>query len=137
MFNEFGFDGNLGFDTFEDPVSNPSINWNAIMQQAFALGSHAISAFSGQNTGTQIGYNSGQGGVFAIQPNLTASNYAQTNPYANMTPDQVRAYNNSVGGGIGSGIDGALNWVTQNPLFVGCIAFGAFLLFKDPPRSRR
>lgn len=138
MFNEFGFDGNLGFDTFEDPISNPNpINWNAIIQQAFAVGSHAISAFSGQNTGTQVGYNTGQGGVFAIQPNVQTSGYTQTNPYANMTPQQIQAYQNSVGGGVGSGIDGALSWVTQNPLLVGGIALGAYLLFKDPPRSRR
>lgn len=136
MFNNF--DGNLGFNTFEDYSTNPNpINWNAIIQQAFAVGSHAISAFSGQNTGTQVGYNTGQGGVFAIQPNTQAGGYAAANPYANMTPQQIQAYQNSVGGGVGSGIDGALNWVTQNPLLVGGIALGAFLLFKDPPRSRR
>lgn len=138
FFNQLAFDGNFGFNTFEDRVSNPSrIDWNAILNQAFAVGSHAISAFSGQNTGTQVGYNAGQGGVFAIQPQTqNAGGYAQ-NPYANMTPQQIQAYQNSVGGGVGSGIDGALNWVTQNPLLVGGIALGAFLLFKDPPRSRR
>lgn len=139
MYNEFGYDGNLGFNGFEDQASNPNpINWNAILQQAFAVGSHAISAFSGQNTGTQVGYNTGQGGVFAIQPNVqnNAGGYA-TNPYAGMTAEQQIAYQKSIGGGVGSGIDGALSWVTQNPLLVGGIALGAYLLFKDPPRSRR
>lgn len=134
-------DGNLGFQNpFEDRVSNPSrIDWNAVINQSFAVGSQAINAYSGQHGGVQVGYNPSQGGVFAIQP--SAAGYSDsgygTNPYANMTPAQVAAYNNSLGGGVGSGIDGALNWVTQNPLLVGGIALGAYLLFKEPPRSRR
>lgn len=134
-YDPFNFnDGNLGF---EDGVSNPNrIDWNSIIQQGFAVGSQAINAWSGQNGGVQVGYNPAQGGVFAIQSNQPNQQPYQ-NPYANMSPQQIQAYNNSLGGGVGSGIDGALDWVTKNPLLVGGIALGAYLLFKDPPRSRR
>jgi len=128
------YDGNLGF---EDPVSNPNrIDWNAIIQQGFAVGSQAINAFSGQNGGVQVGYNPAQGGVFAIQSNQPNQPVYQS-PYGNMTPEQIQAYQrNSLGGGVGSGIDGALNWVSQNPLLVGGVVLGAYLLFKQPPGRR-
>lgn len=134
VFNHY--DGNLGIG-WEDPISNPNrIDWNSIIQQGFAVGSQAINAWSGQNGGVQVGYNPAQGGVFAIQSNQPNQPVYQ-DPRVNMTPQQLQAYNNSIGGGVGSGIDGALNWVTQNPLLVGGVALGAYLLFKDPPRSRR
>ena len=135
MFNEFGFDGNLGFDTFEDPVSNPSINWNAIIQQAFALGSHAISAFSGQNTGTQIGYNPNQGGVFAIQPNIAAGGNVGNQPIY-QTPEQL-AYQRKQAGLLEDAGGGIMAFIEKYPIPIAGGVLALFLLFKDPPRSRR
>lgn len=106
---------------FDDPISNTrpaytptrfnggsSIDWNAIINQGFAIGSQAINAYSGQNTGTQIGYNPNQGGVFAIQGN--AANGVINAP--SWTPQQIAEYQrNSLGSAAGSGIDGILDWV--------------------------
>lgn len=115
------------------------IDWNAVINQGFALGSHAIAAYSGANSGTQIGYNAGQGGVFAIQ---------QTQPVGGLQPyglANVPTYNGQnpsggvgagIGSGVGSGIDTALNWAAQNPVLVAGGALGLYLLFKEPPRRR-
>ena len=135
VFNQY--DGNLGF---EDSISNPNrIDWNAIIQQGFAVGSQAINAWSGQNGGVQVGYNPSSGGVFAIHPQALqqTTNAGYVDPMAGWTPEQRVAYQKSVGGGVGSGIDGALKWAGENPFIVGGVALGAYLLFKDPPRSRR
>lgn len=134
---------------FDDPISNTRpatyqptrfsngtpIDWNAVINQGFAIGSQAINAYSGQNTGTQIGYNPNQGGVFAIQGNQSGGGYS--NPYANMTPQQIAAYQQgSLGSAAGSGIDGILDWVGKNPMIVLGGAAGAYLLFKPPPGRR-
>lgn len=144
MFNPF--DGTFAgppVGGYEDRVSNPSnnnyrIDWNAIINQGFAVGSQAINAFGGRTVGTQIGYNPSQGGVFAIQPSVTQGGHTEyPNPYAGMTPAQIANYQRSLGGGVGSGIDGALQWATDNPAVVfGAIA-ALYLLFKDPPNKGR
>lgn len=134
------YDGTLGFvNPYEDRISNPSrIDWNAIINQSFAVGSQAINAYSGAHGGVQVGYNPSQGGVFAIQP---SSGYSDSgygaNPYANMTPAQVAAYNSSLGSGVGSGVDGILQWASNNPMIVLGGAVGLYLLFREPPRARR
>jgi hypothetical protein len=139
MFNRFDAgDGTLGLIDFSGTSGSPrsSIDWNGIINQGFALGSHAISAFSGQNSGTQIGYNRSQG-VFAIQGNQPSGNYSAS-PYAGMSAEQMAAYQRSagVGGTVGSGVDGIFNWLMSNPLITfGGIA-GLYLLFREPPRRR-
>lgn len=138
MFNEFGLDGNLGFNTFEDRTSNPNpINWNAIIQQAFAVGSHAISAYSGQNTGTQVGYNSAQGGVFAIQPTVgSGQNYAQSNPYANWTPAQIEAERRRQGGLAEDAASGIMGFIEKHPIPIAGGVLALFLLMREPPKRR-
>lgn len=141
MFNEFGFDGNLGFETFnafEDHASNPNpINWNAIIQQAFAVGSHAISAFSGQNTGTQVGYNTGQGGVFAIQPNVqnAGGGYSGAPVY---TPEQLAMLSRNNGnGGIGEDAFASITeFVQKYPVQIGAGVLALYLLMREPPKRR-
>lgn len=137
------------FSYFEDSISNPinspnfsiaggsRIDWNNIINQGFGIGSQIITA-TGKNPSTQFGFNPATGGIFAIggqQLGQQGANYA-SNPYANMTPQQLAAYQQSIGGGVGSGIDGALSWVQKNPLLVGGVVLGAFLLFRQPPGRR-
>lgn len=136
MFN--GFDNSLGMIDFSIgnniSTGQNSLNWNNIINQGFAIGSQLIGAF-GRNPTQQIGYNQSQG-IFAIgQP--TQVSYQQNNPYANMSPTQIQAYQQaSIGGGVGSGIDSTIAWATKNPLLVfGGIA-AVFLLFREPPRRR-
>jgi hypothetical protein len=116
------------------------IDWNAVINQSIALGSHAISAFSGQNTGTQIGYNPTQGGVFAITPSTGyGPNYSYPNQQypAGYNPNNPsQNIGSSVGGSLGQGLDGIFNWMASNPLLVAGGALGLFLLFREPPRRR-
>jgi hypothetical protein len=53
-----------------------------------------------------------------------------------MSPQQQAAYNASLGGGVGSGIDGVMNWIGQNPMIVLGAGIGVYLLFKQPPGRR-
>lgn len=145
MFFERGISSSGGGGTLGDDISTqtpqrPPLDWDAIIRQGFAVGSQAINAFSGRTTGTQIGYNPTQG-IFAIQQ--TQPNYDDryaANPYASYTPEQL-ALRQQQGGGGGIGLDsaagGIINFVANNPLLVGAVALGAFLLFREPPRSRR
>lgn len=115
-----------------------SIDWNAVINQGFAIGSHAIAAYSGANSGTQIGYNAGQGGVFAIQQTqpggMQPYGMAQ---YPTLTGQNIAGgAGTAVGAGVGSGIDAALSWASQNPVIVAGGALGLYLLFKEPPRQR-
>lgn len=131
-----------GSNTFEgDMETMAGIDWNGIINQAFGIGSHAISAFSGKNSGTQIGYNPQSGSVFAIQQSQPIRNFDDTGYY---TEQQQYAIANAqrnaaaagVGGTVGSGVDGVFNWLMANPL----ITFGGiaalYLLMKEPPRRR-
>lgn len=136
---------NLTF--FEDPISNPNpsflsaasgnaIDWNNVINQSFGVGSQAIAAW-GRNPSTQVAYNPANGGIFAIPgPGQVQGQYGQ-----GLTAGQLQQLNygqqqGTLGSGVGSGLDGALNWVTKNPLLVGAVALGAFLLFKQPPSRR-
>jgi hypothetical protein len=43
----------------------------------------------------------------------------------------------TLGAGVGSGINGILAWATANPVLVFLGIGGIYLLFREPPRSRR
>ena len=135
MFNRF--DGTMGINYFEDAASNPSrIDWNAIINQAFGVGSQAISAFSGAHGGIQVAYNPAQGGVFAIQPNAVQPTY--NDPYAGMSQAQINSLQRTSGGGVAEDAFGSItNFVSEHPLVLAAGALGVYLLMKDPPRSRR
>ncbi len=126
-------------NTFEglagDMETMDGIDWNNIINQAFGVGSQAISAFSGRNSGTQIGYNPASQSVFAIQASNTRG-FDETPIYYAQGQQQAGYGPQGVGGTVGSGVDGIFNWLMSNPLITfGGIA-GLYLLFKEPPRRR-
>lgn len=43
---------------------------------------------------------------------------------------------NSLGGGVGQGLDGLIGWATANPMIVFLVVGGAILLFRQPPGKR-
>lgn len=126
----------LGNDTSS---GSNRIDWNAIINQGFAIGSQAINAYSGRTTGTQIGYNASNRSIFAIQQ---TPNYDDRFPgvgFANAALNPAVQY--GAGGPGAVGLDDAATSITtyiaRNPLLVGGIALGAFLLFREPPSRRR
>lgn len=116
--------------------SSNGIDWNSIINQSFAIGSQAIAGW-GRNPTTQIAHNQSQG-VFAIQSNPNQSYQQQTyNPYANMTPAEYEQYKkNTLGGGLGSGLDQTIKWATENPMIVFAAIAGVYLLMREPPKRR-
>ena len=113
-----------------------TIDWNSIIRQAIATGDHAISAFSGAHTGTQVGVNA-QGGIFSITPSYDEAtlynrglNPVTGYPYASTQYPAQQGVAEDALGSIG-------NFVSQHPLMVfGGIA-ALLLLMREPPRSRR
>lgn len=135
---------NLTF--FEDPISNPNpsfanssgsgIDWNALIPQWNAIGSQAIAAW-GRNPTQQIAgsnvFGIGQGyspaAINASQAQIQSAIASQNaGPYATRP--------GTTGTGIGSGVDGIINWVGQNPLPVLVGVVGLVLLFRQPPGKR-
>src|SRR5689334_19450492 len=116
------FDGTMG----DWPVYNPNTrppNWLTVFNQSVGLASQAISAW-GRNNSTQIGQQY-SGGVFTIQ-GLRPVYDDRLMPYANSGVQVPAGYvggpsqnvGSYIGSGVGSGIDGILNWAVANPLFV-------------------
>lgn len=145
FFNRTGHnfsDGTMGID-WGSIASNVSgaigaagggsgINWTNVINQGFGIGSQAISAFSGQNSGTQIGYNPASQSVFAITPSnqLSPGGYA---PY----PASAGSQGFGPSGGVAEDAFGSLTgFVSRNPLIIAAGALGVYLLMKEPPRRR-
>jgi hypothetical protein len=115
-----------------------AIDWNSIINQGFAIGSQAIGAF-GKRPTTQVA--AGQGGIFAINaPNATYSNGVPPGYYQLAAQQQtaalLAAQQNRNRLGVDDAIGSILSYIERNPLFVGAIVLGLFLLFKEPPRRR-
>lgn len=119
----------------QDDATLGKIDWNAIINQGFGLGSQAISAFSGRNSGTQIGYNSSQG-VFAINPGGSGGGYRGYDEMATYAPGGGRMPVAAGGVGLDDAAGSVMGFVERNPLLVGAVAVGAYLLFREPPRRR-
>ena len=104
------------------------IDWNAIINRGFDLGSQFMQSYGGKTVGTQT-YGSG-GQIFAVQ-----SKPSYDDSYQYTVPTNVQQPG-GVGGTVGSGVDGIFNWLMSNPL----ITFGGiaalYLLFREPPRRR-
>src|SRR3954471_4005786 len=119
MFSQKYLNQTLGGMT-EGSAGFGDIDWNSIIQQAFATGSQAISAYSGAHGGIQVGYNPQQGGVFSIQqtqPNLSAENalYGGGVPAGAMTAQQIAALNASRGGVAEDAVGSIASFVSQHP----------------------
>lgn len=126
----FFFENNVGDGGLGEPI-----NWNAVINQGIALGSHAISAFSGQHTGTQIGYNVSQGGVFAITPRYDETPY-YGGGYGNLSPQQLAALQAAQGGVAEDALGSITRFVSDHPIMIGGIVLGLYLLNREPPRRR-
>lgn len=132
-----GNDAGLGgFSGGSSTLGDVDLDWQDIINQAFAVGSQAISAFSGQHGGVQVGINP-QGGIFAITP---SNQTLYSSPYGGLTAQQIAALNEQrqfAGGGVAEDALGSLSsFVSQHPLMVfGAIA-ALFLLYREPPRRR-
>ena len=126
------------FFTFDDFSSGRNrIDWQSIINQGFALGSQAMQSFGGAHTGTQFAQ--GNNGIFAIQ----ASNQTPAGNYRGdeqgLTYEQRLALEKYRKSGLGA--DDAFakltEFISAHPMTVAGIALGAYLLFKEPPKSRR
>lgn len=125
----------LGFLPAPVTTSQPG-KFETIFSSAISLGSQAIAAW-GKNNTTQISANNGN--VAALPtPYGSAGTTTNTNQPRTYTEAELTAMrNNSAGNALGSGLDGIIDWATKNPIYVfGGIA-GLYLLFKQPPNSRR
>lgn len=132
---------NLNSDFPGEETTLGAIDWNAVINQGFAVGSQAINAFSGAHGGAQVGYNSGSGGIFAIQATPRnnfddTTRYQTANPYAGLNAQQIASLQSRGGLGLDDAAGSITGFVQRNPLLVGAAALGAFLLFKEPPRRR-
>lgn len=103
-------------------------NQPSVWDKVFSLGSQAIAGFAPNQTVQTVG---GQVPV-----------YDPTNGSGGRTASQVQVQsdytnqNNSVGQGIGSGIDGVFSWMMANPIIPIGAGVMLYLLFKEPPGRR-
>jgi hypothetical protein len=109
--------------------NNPPYWWDGVI----ALISQGFNTWGGATTGSQV---VSSGGRIQAITNPTPTGGGAGYPPPGYPPPGYPPPG-SVGGGVGSGLDGALSWGTQNPLLVGGIAIGVYLLMKEPPRGRR
>lgn len=143
MFNVINGDGTMGLQgvSFDDFAgSNTGIDWNGIINRGFGLASQ-IFARGGNYQTQQIGVDGrpiGQGyspaATLAAQAQAQQAFLQQQQMMANLQNAQYRS------GGQNSldGIAGSLvNTISNNPLIFGGLALGAYLLFREPPKSRR
>jgi hypothetical protein len=129
--------------TFPSLVSNPNVvvypgsSGNNIFQTVSSLISQTIAGFS-RNPTIQVGTSP------TVQTPLSTTLQSGAALAGALNPPQQQTYppgynpNNpgSLGGGLGSGLDGIVNWITQNPLIVLGVGVGFYLLMREPPRRR-
>lgn len=111
------------------------IDWNAIISRGFDLGSQAMQSFGGRTVGTQTYGSSGQ--VFAINSQPQSGGYASGfdgSAYA----QQIAALQAQRSGGLGfdDAAGSVVSFISRNPLLVGGVVLGAYLLFREPPKRR-
>jgi hypothetical protein len=106
-----------------------------ISQGLQALAPHPSNQIVPQAGGLQIVANPGVQTAQSAAAAQIASSQALAN--RGLSPTGQPLGGAGVGSGLGQGLDGIISWATANPLPVFLIIGGAFLLFRDPPRSRR
>ncbi len=129
--------GNGGYGSV--PSYNPAgsgINWNSMWNSIFGVGSQAIAAW-GQNPSQQVGNVPGIGQGYspaAINQSQAAIQAAIAQQQAALGLNNPR---NLAGGGIAEDAFGGItNFISRNPIAVAGLAFGAYLLMREPPRRR-
>lgn len=119
---------------FQGDETLGAIDWNNIINRGFDIGSQALQSFGGRTVGTQTYGSSGQ--VFAInsQPQSGGYNGFDGAAYA----QQIAALQAQRSGGLGfdDAAGSVVGFVSRNPLLVGAVVLGAYLLFREPPKRR-
>jgi len=68
------------------------------------------------------------------QPNYQPNPYPVDNSQHQQERDLSGGAGADVGASLGSGFDGIIEWASNNPLIVAGFGFGAYLLFRPPPK---
>jgi len=137
----FFFDPTNNFQLGDWPTADPNSrppNWLTVFNTSAGLASQIVSAY-GRNPSTQIGVGYAGNGVFTVQGLQRSFDdfpRAQASPYANLTPAQFAALQQGGGVGLDDAAGSITSFISRNPLLVAGVAFGAFLLFREPPRRR-
>jgi len=124
------------FFTFDDFSSGRNrIDWQSVFNQGVALGSQAIGAW-GKRPTTQIAQ--GNNGIFAIQAsNPSGYGYGyEGNAMAYQQQAALLAAQQRGGVGFDDAATSITSFISRNPLLVGGVVLGAYLLFREPPRRR-
>lgn len=122
---------------FSDDLTMGAIDWQRIIDQAFATGSQAINAYSGRTGGVQVGYNPQQGGIFAIQQTSPVYDEAAIYARGGVAPYGVNPYTQGPQGGAAEDALGSVaNFVSQHPIWVFGGLAALYLLYRQPPHRR-
>lgn len=127
-----------GFDDFSNS-SNTGIDWNGIINRGFGLASQIFARggrYQTQQTGPD-GNPIGQG----YSPAATLSAQAQAQQAWLQQQQLLQANSQYNRGGGANSLDGIasslVNTISNNPLIFAALGVGAYLLFREPPKSRR
>ncbi len=115
-------------------LGGTGINWQDFVNQSFALGSQALNSFGGAHTGTQFAQ--GPQGIFNIANSGVPSQVGGGGYDGGMPPAQQQAAQQRGGLGLDDAAGSFMGYIMRNPLLVGGIVLGAYLLFREPPKRR-
>lgn len=124
----------FNFDDFNGGGGN-RIDWQSVINQGFALGSQALNSFGGAHTGTQFAQ--GPQGIFNIaQSGVPSQGYGYAYDGGMAQQQALLAAQQRGGLGLDDAAGSFMNYITRNPLLVGGVVLGAYLLFREPPKRR-
>lgn len=109
-------------------ISKPQSNSPSTWDKVFSLGSQAIAGFAPNSTIQTVG---GQVPIYDPTGGTGGGRASQV-----QFDSTMQTQNNSVGQGIGSGIDGIFQWAMANPIIPIGAGVMLYLLFKEPPGRR-
>jgi hypothetical protein len=127
----------LVFNNVRQPTA-AAINSGGKFNSITALISQGLSAF-GKNPNTQVG--NGVSAIYAQNPAAIALRQQQL--VAQQSENNGGGYNadgtaaDRAAGGAASFVNSIVNFVSNNPLMMGGILLGTYLLLKEPPIQRR